>query len=67
MEKQTCMNADSGKSCGCVGYAYVPVQELMCVYSVDNAVRCGTLFPELALSINEYGKICKQWGDTSDE
>ena len=54
-------------SCGCVGYGYVPVQELSCVYDVDNALCQGTVFPELDLNICEYGKVCKKWGGTSGE
>lgn len=49
-------------SCGCIGYAYVPVQELDCVYEPDMALMQGTAFPELDLCINEYGKVCKKWG-----
>ncbi len=54
-------------SCGCVGYAYVPVQEMDDLMDVSRAVRCGTIFPELELSIDEYGKVCKQWGCSEDE
>lgn len=45
--------------CGCVGYGYVPDQELLCTYDVLTALEKGSLFPELSLSIEEYGKICK--------
>lgn len=48
--------------CGCVGYAYVPFQYLNDIYSVTDALSNGTLFPELNLSIDEYGKVCKQIG-----
>lgn len=48
--------------CGCVGYAYVPVQQLEKTYDAGDALRCGSLFPELVLSIAEYGKVCKQKG-----
>ena len=54
-------------SCGCLGYAYVPVQELECVYEPETALKQGTLFPELDLTMYEYGKICKKWGGTKDE
>lgn len=54
-------------TCGCVGYGYVPVQELSCVYDVENALHQGTVFPELDLNICEYGKICKKWGGMSGE
>ena len=58
-----CMNM----SCGCVGYGYVPVQELSDVYNVDTALCNGTLFPELDLSICEYGKVCKGHGGAIDD
>ena len=54
-------------SCGCVGYAYVPVQQLGDVFDVCSAIKNGTVFPELELGIDEYGKVCKQWGCTDDE
>ncbi len=49
-------------SCGCVGYAYVPVQQLDEICSAENALKNGSLFPELVLTIDEYGKVCKQKG-----
>lgn len=48
--------------CGCVGYAYVPVQMMEDVYDCANALEQGTVFPELDLDISEYGKVCKKWG-----
>lgn len=48
--------------CGCVGYAYVPVQALNMVYDPSTALSQGTVFPELDLSIAEYGKVCKASG-----
>ena len=48
--------------CGCVGYAYVPVQELNTTYDVCTALYQGTVFPELDLNICEYGKVCKKVG-----
>ena len=36
------------------GYAYVPVQKLDKVYSANNALKAGTIFPELNLTIDEY-------------
>ena len=33
--------------CGCLGYGYVPVQELSCIYDCDYAIKNGTIFPEL--------------------
>ena len=54
-------------ACGCVGYAYVPVQELGSTYDASDALNQGTVFPELNLNICEYGKVCKKAGDLSDE
>ena len=54
-------------ACGCVGYAYVPVQELNGTYDVCTALNQGTVFPELDLNICEYGKVCKGAGELSDE
>ena len=51
--------------CGCVGYAYVPIQYLDEVYSVCDALENGTLFPELDLNIKEYGCVCKSTGGIS--
>lgn len=45
--------------CGCVGYGYVPVQELVTVLDANDALENGSLFPELVLTIEEYGKVCK--------
>lgn len=57
----TCADAcDMG--CGCVGYAYVPIQTLNMVYDPAKALCQGTIFPELDLSISEYGKVCKASG-----
>ena len=45
----------------CVGYAYVPPQELEKVFEPDDALMHGTLFPELYLPINVYGKCpCRE-------
>ncbi len=48
--------------CGCVGYGYVPVQIMENVYSPEEGLMRGTIFPELDLTIEEYGKICKTQG-----
>jgi hypothetical protein len=48
--------------CGCVGYAYVPIQYLDTVYSACESLENGTVFPELKLTIDEYGKVCKKTG-----
>ena len=49
-------------NCGCIGYGYVPIQELKSVFCPADALKKGSLFPELALTIEEYGKICKSGG-----
>ena len=55
---------ENSNSCGCVGYGYVPVQQLKSVYNPAEALANGSVFPELVLSIEEYGKICKSGGMT---
>lgn len=47
------------KTCGCVGYGYVPLQELETVFCAEEALENGSMFPELVLTIEEYGKTCK--------
>ncbi len=37
-----------------VGYAFVPPQEMKNVLSPEEALMCGTLFPELYLPIGVY-------------
>ncbi len=37
-----------------VGYAYVPTQKLDKVYSPRVALKAGTIFPELNITIDEY-------------
>ncbi len=49
-------------TCGCVGYGYVPVQEMCDIYDACTGLNQGTIFPELDLNICEYGNVCKQWG-----
>lgn len=39
-----------------VGYAYVPMQSLNETYPPEKALMQGTLFPELDISMEEYGK-----------
>ena len=36
------------------GYAYVPIQQLDKVYSPNVALKEGTIFPELNITIDEY-------------
>lgn len=55
-------NITSCSLCKCVGYAYVPIQVLGELYTPAKALRQGTIFPELDLTIDEYGKICKEGG-----
>ena len=50
------------ENCGCVGYAYVPVQTIADIYDVSCALNEGTIFPELNLTIDEYGKVCHKPG-----
>ncbi len=50
-------------ACGCLGYAYVPIQSLTCIYEDPcTALSNGTIFPELDLNICEYGSVCKKQG-----
>ncbi len=37
-----------------VGYSYVPVQRMEKVYSPNKAIKAGTIFPELDITIDEY-------------
>lgn len=56
-------NPDNGRCiCGCVGYAYVPVQELGSTYDACKALENGSVFPELVLTMAEYGNTCKSNG-----
>lgn len=55
-------NNSNWSCCGCVGYAYVPVQELNEVFEPCDALCRGTIFPELELTMCEYGKVCKGTG-----
>lgn len=51
---------------GCVGYAYVPVQVLYDTFEPCEALQRGTVFPELELTICEYGKLCKGMGGVAN-
>ncbi len=53
-------------ACCCLGYGYVPKQQFGCYVSAEDALAMGSLFPELSLTIDEYGKICKQCGGACD-
>lgn len=48
--------------CGCIGYAYVPIQELNEIFCPEEALNQASLFPELVITMEEYGKICTQCG-----
>ncbi len=67
MDKDKTFNFCPLNGCGCVGYAYVPYQQLNTVYSPEEGLCVGTVFPELNLSICEYGKICKETGGAANE
>lgn len=45
---------DTLKSFRRVGYAFVPIQRLEKIYSPGKALRVGTVFPELDITIGEY-------------
>ena len=62
MENSTGNTNNCDKICVCVGYANVPIQYLNDVYPPSTALRQGSIFPELVLTIDEYGKVCKQGG-----
>lgn len=51
--------AEDMPGCRCVGYGYVPWQMIGEVYKPEKGLNEGTVFPELALTIEEYGKICR--------
>ena len=38
-----------------VGYAFVPIQKFDKIYTPEEALERGTLFPELDLPISVYG------------
>ena len=69
MEQNNCCDTQHrpGEKCGCLGYGYVPVQELECLYDCNYAIKNGTIFPELDLSICEYGKVCKHCGGVDND
>lgn len=39
-----------------VGYAYVPMQMMEETYAPDKALMQGTIFPELDIPMDKYGK-----------
>ena len=56
MEKDDffCGNRESISEKKKVGYAYVPFQRLGKLYGPEPAIRTGTIFPELNITIDEY-------------
>jgi hypothetical protein len=55
MEIEKCMQ-DTQASCNlALAYAYVPIQKINNVYSSKEALKNGTLFPELNLPLGVYG------------
>jgi len=44
-------------SCGRVAYAYVPMQQLGELYSPEDGLREGTIFPELNIPMPEYSPM----------
>ncbi len=53
------------KICMIPGYAYVPEQKLMQTYNSEKGLERGTIFPELDLPMDIYGKqdiseICEE-------
>ena len=48
--------AEEMKGCGKIAYAYVPVQELEDTYEPAKGLMRGTIFPELDLPMEVYGK-----------
>lgn len=48
------MNKESHGTFKRPGYAFVPRQQMEKVYSPNKAVKVGTIFPELNLTIDEY-------------
>ena len=37
-----------------IGYTYVPFQRLGKLYDPETALRAGTIFPELNITLDEY-------------
>ena len=46
-----------------LGYSYVPIQELKNVFSNEEALEKGTLFPELYMPLGVYGKKAFSGGE----
>lgn len=67
MENDKNFNFCPLNGCGCVGYAYVPYQQLNTVYSPTEGLTEGTIFPELNFTMCEYGKLCRETGGAVNE
>lgn len=49
-----CENAETMNAKKKPGYAYAPFQRLGKLYDPEMAMRAGTIFPELNITIDEY-------------
>lgn len=54
-------NSESDEFCTCLedlplAYSYVPYQEFNTVYSAEDALKNGTVFPDLNKPMSVYGK-----------
>lgn len=47
------------KNCGRVAYAYVPPQKLNDLYTVEEGLIEGTIFPELDIPMGEYSPMAR--------
>lgn len=63
-------NCNKTESCkfGCLGYAYIPVQQFdeRNTYSAEDALKNASLFPELVITMSEYGKKCTALGGVNN-
>lgn len=64
-ECSACEQNGKPSPCFCLGYAYVPVQHMNEVFSAEDALANGSLFPELVYTMCEYGRTCKGTGGLS--
>ena len=61
-----CSGSSDYNDCTCLerlplAYSYTPMQELDSLYSYSDALKNGTLFPELNMPLGVYGKnFCKK-------
>lgn len=57
---------DNSENCkfGCIGYAYVPIQQFdeKNVFSSQDALENASLFPELVITLEQYGNSCTKQG-----